>query len=463
MLSSVQTPATWVRRAFAWATAFCETAPLVAGNGDFPANEYGFRMLPLTFDGRSLNIGTRRLFVMGARCEYALCPPEDWENRLAAIRQQGFNTVLFSCPWFLHEPVQRTFDFEGGLDVGRFLRLAHEQGLKAIVRVGPAVGRPFDGSGIPSWFADLPEIAIREHEPAFMDLASRWYGQLAEQLAELQADQDDEGPLVAIQVEHEWTCGAVEHGREYLGELFRLARERGFSVPIITANGFWQDLDNAIETWVGWDDLLANLRQVRSVQPDKPRLAVLKPKNNDRYAGEAATSPSCDSTEIMKRIGAVVSTSAQPILDDAVRGLHVRANAGADAQGRLASMPVAKSLLDETGEPTPAAGMVKRISSFCSNFGALLADLEPEYQPVMLDLAASPASAGPGIVGMRGDGGRVVWVFRGGSEGWLHDAHGGWRAHSRHLWRRASYVVHPWVRICMEGEDSITQTSLPMR
>ena len=373
-------------------------------------------MPPLNFDGRSLTIGSRRLYVMGARCEYALCPPSDWENRLAAIRQQGFNTILFSCPWCLHEPAPRVFDFEDGLDVNRFLQLAHEQGLKAIIRIGPAVGSPFDGSGMPGWFADKPEIMLREHDPAFMDMTSRWFGKLSQQVADLQADKDEEGPLIAIQVENEWTCGAIDHGREYLGELFRLARERGLSVPIITSNGFWQDLENAIETWVGWDDLLANLRQVRAVQSNKPRLAVLKPKNNDRYMGRKSDPSGCEGGEIMKRIGAVASTGAQPILDDAVRGVHARINAGADAQGRLASMPVAQAVLDETGEPTSVAGMVKRITSFCSSFGTLLADLEPEYQPVMLDFAASPATSGPAVVSMRGDGGKVVWVFRGGAD-----------------------------------------------
>ena len=300
--------------------------------------------------------------------------------------------------------------------MNRFLQLAHEQGLKAIIRIGPAVGSPFDGSGMPGWFADKPEIMLREHDPAFMDMTSRWFGKLSQQVADLQADKDEEGPLIAIQVENEWTCGAIDHGREYLGELFRLARERGLSVPIITSNGFWQDLENAIETWVGWDDLLANLRQVRAVQSNKPRLAVLKPKNNDRYMGRKSDPSGCEGGEIMKRIGAVASTGAQPILDDAVRGVHARINAGADAQGRLASMPVAQAVLDETGEPTSVAGMVKRITSFCSSFGTLLADLEPEYQPVMLDFAASPATSGPAVVSMRGDGGKVVWVFRGGAD-----------------------------------------------
>ena len=350
---------------------------------------------------------------MGARCEYALCPPEDWGNRLAAIRQQGFNTILCSCPWSLHESAQRTFDFEGNLDVARFLKLAHQYGLKTIVRIGPAVGGPFDGSGMPGWFADKPEIAVRENDPAFIELVSRWYGKLAQQLSELQADQEDEGPLVAIQIEHEWTCGAIEHDREYLGEIFRLARERGFSVPIITANGFWQDLEHAVETWVGWDDLLANLRQVRSVQSDKPRIAVLKPKDNLRYLGNASANTDHDGAEIIRRIGAVVSTGAQPILDDAVRGVHAQFSAGSDAKGNLSSMPVEQSILDETGEPTDVAGLVKRLTSFCSNFGALLADLDPDYQPVMLDFAASPATTGPAITSMNGDGGKVVWVFRG--------------------------------------------------
>ncbi|MCH2160355.1 MAG: beta-galactosidase [Phycisphaerales bacterium] len=372
-------------------------------------------MPPVTFDGRSFSQANRRLWVTGARCEYTLCPPQGWADRLMAIKQQGFNTVLSSCPWLLHEPSKGRYDFSDGLDVAGFLRLAHEQGLRVILRIGPAVGRPFDGAGLPAWLADEPDVQVREADPAFMNICSKWYAKVAEQVADLQADQEGGNSLLAIQVEHDWFCGAVEPGRNYLGELVRFARERGFSVPILTSNGFWQDVEQAIETWVGWDDLLRNLRQVRALQSGKPRLAVLSPPGNDRHVGAASGRSCFDGAAITERIGSVLAAGGQPILDDAVQSIHVHAAPGADHEGPLSTVPVAQALLDETGEPTEAARLVKRIASFSSNFGALLSDLDPDTQPVTLDVTASSGDIGPAIVGMHGDGGRVNWIFRGGS------------------------------------------------
>ena len=373
-------------------------------------------MPPITFDGRSFSQGGRRLWVTGARCEYALCSPRSWADRLMAIRQQGFNTVLCSCPWLLHEPIKGQYDFTGALDVAEFIRLAGEEGLRVILRIGPAVGRPFDGAGLPTWFADEPEITVREADPAFMKLCSKWYETVAGQVGELQADKAAGNPLLAVQVEHDWFCGAVEPGRDYLGELVRFALERGFSVPILTANGFWQDVEQAIETWNGWDDLLRNLRQVRSLQPGKPRLAMLTPPGNDQRFGEDPPRSRFDGSAITERIGSVLAAGGQPILDDAVQAVHVHAGAGADAQGSLSTVPVAQALLDETGDPTDDARLVKRIASFSSSFGSLLSDLEPDGQPVTLDVTSSPSNIGPAIVGLRGDGGRINWVFKGGSK-----------------------------------------------
>ena len=375
---------------------------------------WGADMPPVTFDGKSFSVGSRRFLIVGARFEYSLCPPEEWENRLLAVKQQGFNTVLISCPWFLHEPTQGVFDFEDSLDVARCIDIAEELGLKVVLRAGPVVGRPFDGAGLPNWLADHPEILIRERDPAFMDLVSRWYGALSKQIADKQADLETEGPVLAVQLEHEWTCGAIEDGRSYLDELIRLARERGLSVPVMTANNFWQDIDESIETWIGWDDLLANLRQVRSLQSDKPRIAVLSAHDNDLYSNHTVKESDLNGSDLMQRIGEVVATGGHPIVDDAVKGIHSRGTAGADDNGSLATVSTARSLINETGEPTTNSGFVSRLTSFCSNFSSLLADLDPDQQSVVLDLHGSPKGSGPAILGSQGDCGSITWAFRGG-------------------------------------------------
>ena len=375
---------------------------------------WGADMPPVTFDGKSFTIGTRRFLIVGARFEYSLCPPEEWENRLLAVKQQGFNTILISCPWFLHESTHGVFDFAGSLDVARCLDIAERVGLKVILRAGPSVGRPFDGGGLPNWLADHSEILIRERDPAFMDLVSRWYGALSKEVADKQADLEHEGPLLAVQIEHEWTCGSIDDGRSYLDELIRLARERGFSVPAMMANNFWQDIDESIETWVGWDDLLANLRQVRSLQPDKPRIAVLSHDDNYLYSNHSAKDSGLNGSDLMQRIGEVVATGGHPIIDDAVKGIHARGTAGADDNGSLATVSTAISLISETGEPTEHSGFVSRLISFCSNFPSLLADLDPNQQSAVLDLHGSPKDSGPAILGSHGDCGSITWAFRGG-------------------------------------------------
>lgn len=369
-------------------------------------------MPPITFDGKSIMIAGRRLFIVGARFEYSLCPPSAWEDRLLALKQRGFNTILTSCPWFLHERTEGRFDFEGQLAVGRFLQLAHRHGLRVIAKIGPAIGQPFDGSGLPAWLGletaakTEAEVRLREDDPAFLKLVSRFYGRLSRAMVDWQADRDEGGPLIGVQIEDGWVCGSLQHGKAYLGELFRQARERGFAVPVLSANGFWQDLEEPIETWIGWRDLAADMRQVGHAQPTKPRIATLRRPPMDEG--------SVSSDEVATRIAEAVSAGAQPILDEAVEAIHTQAEAGLSAGGGPAAPAPSPAVLHRSGEAVAGSGPTKRIASFCSNFGVLLADQDPpRNQGAVLDLASSPSGSGPAIMGTRGSAGQVIWAFRG--------------------------------------------------
>ena len=54
------------------------------------------------------------------------------------IAQLGCNTVIASCPWFLHEPIAGRFDFDGDLNISEFLADAQSAGR----RTPSAVRRP---------------------------------------------------------------------------------------------------------------------------------------------------------------------------------------------------------------------------------------------------------------------------------------------------------------------------------
>lgn len=70
----------------------------------------------------------------------------------------GANTVETYMPWQLHEPKKGKFDFGQGdndmsmfLDFERFLRIAQEEDLLALIRPGPYICAEWDFGGFPRY------------------------------------------------------------------------------------------------------------------------------------------------------------------------------------------------------------------------------------------------------------------------------------------------------------------------
>ena len=372
-------------------------------------------MPPITFDGRSFLVSGRRTTLFGGGFEYVMQAEHDRRDRLDSLARLGFNTVVASCPWFLHEPTAGRFDFEGRLDVGRFLREAHESGLHAVLRIGPAIGAPFDGSGLPTWIGERADVEPRTGSPGFLELVSRWFSRLSEEIVDLQGDRDGGGPLVAIQVEHGWNCGSKAAGRAYLVELVRYARERGITVPILTSNGFWQETEGAIETWAGWDDLFSNLRQVSSLQPGKPRICTIERPAASAYHRPGVASVEAPSGDLPDRTVRALAAGAQTMIAHAVDGVLPAGVAGRDVAGDIAPNAFAHPLLDAVGDPTAIGTSMSMIARFARDFGGVLADLDPDDQPMVVD----PDDPAPGVVAVprSGGAGSATFFFRkGGSE-----------------------------------------------
>ena len=372
--------------------------------------------MPITFDARSFVSTGRRIALAAAGVEYAALDPGDRLDRLRTLAALGFNTVLASCPWMLHEPVPGRFDFDGRLDVGGFLDEAHAVGLRVILRIGPAIGSPFDGSGLPPWLVEVPDLEARAGSPAFMERVAAWYGTLAERLVPRQADRDGGGPLLAIQIEHDWQCGAATASQAYLSELLRYARERGFTIPVLTANGFWAPVEGAIETWSGWDDLFANVRQLVTIQPGMPRLCVVdRSAEPEAFIRPGRRVESAAASEVAGRVGRVIAAGGLPIVAHAVAGAFPAGAIGVDDHGAISSSPFASPLVDETGRPTDRGLAVSRLARFVRDFAPLVADLDPDDTPLVVD--PEDRTAGVSVVPRRGGLGDLVFAFRRGDGG----------------------------------------------
>jgi hypothetical protein len=382
----------------------------------------------VTYDGQSFLINGRRQWLVGASIQYSLTPPSTWPSLIAAAKQAGFNLIDASVPWNRHEPRPGRFDFAGMNDLRRFVMQCGAAGLKVLLRVGPNIGAAFDGGGLPPWLHDVPRMKIREGNDVFLERVSAFFHKLFEQVSDLQVTTQDGpsgregGPLLLVQFEHGWHCSNDVQGQKYLRELGRYVRECGITTPLLTANDLWQDVEGAIETWTGCDDLLVNLRQLRAVQSHAPRIATVFDADRIERWG-SGNAPPITPTDLVQRLGQVLASGAQPILTGFHAGLYSGFGAGrlSGENGGFATPRIVGGLVDEAGRRTEGYSTVKRLVSFAASFGHVFAELDPDYHPVSIDVSrvldGDPKSRAqsPGllVVPLRGSQGSIVFVFSG--------------------------------------------------
>jgi beta-galactosidase len=147
----------------------------------------------------------------------------DWGPCLDAMRSMGFRLVDTYVPWAVHEVEPGSFDFgqkNPRLDVARFLRLAQERGLHAVVRPGPHVNAELTYFGLPErvvWDREcqartprqnpvmLPMVPVAFPVPSyasgvFLGEVEAWFDAACEVLAPLRWP---DGPIVLVQVDNE--------------------------------------------------------------------------------------------------------------------------------------------------------------------------------------------------------------------------------------------------------------------
>jgi beta-galactosidase len=150
-------------------------------------------------------------------------PPGDWRPGLEAMRAMGLRLVDIYVPWGVHETAPGEYDFgerNPSLDVVRFLEMAHEIGLRCVMRPGPHINAELTYFGLPErivWDEEcqartpgghpviLPIVPVAFPVPsyasdAFLGETARWYRAVGRQLSRLRWP---EGPIVLVQVDNE--------------------------------------------------------------------------------------------------------------------------------------------------------------------------------------------------------------------------------------------------------------------
>jgi beta-galactosidase len=150
-------------------------------------------------------------------------PASEWRPGLEAMRDMGLRLVDTYVPWGVHETAPGEYDFgrrDTRLNVARFLEMAHEVGLRCVLRPGPHINAELTFFGLPErivWDSEcqartpgghpviLPMVPVMFPVPsyasdAFLVETTRWYRAVGAELGRLRWP---EGPIVLVQVDNE--------------------------------------------------------------------------------------------------------------------------------------------------------------------------------------------------------------------------------------------------------------------
>ena len=187
-----------------------------------------------SFNSSTFLLDDQPLPIRSGEMHFARIPPEYWSHRLRMAKALGLNAIATYVFWNFHQPAEDSFDFTSpSHDLGRFLQLAHEEGLYVLLRPGPYVCAEWDFGGLPFWFLNYEDLKVRSYDKTYLGFVEKYYRKLAEIVVPLQITHG--GPILMVQIENEY--GYYGSDQNYLGYLQKLWVELGITVPFYTADG----------------------------------------------------------------------------------------------------------------------------------------------------------------------------------------------------------------------------------
>ena len=128
----------------------------------------------VTIDQEDFMIDGKKTKIISGAIHYFRVVPEYWYDRLSKLKACGFNTLETYMCWNLHEETEGYFNFDGMLDIVKFIEIAKELGLYVILRPGPYICSEWEFGGLPAWLLTKPGLKLRCNEPQFIHYASRY-------------------------------------------------------------------------------------------------------------------------------------------------------------------------------------------------------------------------------------------------------------------------------------------------
>jgi beta-galactosidase len=222
-----------------------------------------------------LRDGEPHLVISGA-LHYFRVHPAQWRDRLRRLVVMGCDTVETYVAWNVHQPAPGETTWEGFADLGRFLDLAAEEGLDAIVRPGPYICAEWENGGFPGWLLADRNLRLRHRDARYLAHVDAWFDELIPVIAARQASRG--GRVVMVQVENEY--GSYGDDRAYLAHLRDGLIARGIEELLVTSDGparMWLTggtVEGALATVNFGSRALEVLEMAREELPEQPQMCM---------------------------------------------------------------------------------------------------------------------------------------------------------------------------------------------
>lgn len=187
----------------------------------------------LEIKNASFYIDGKKTGIYSGAIHYFRVMPEYWEDRLLKLKAAGLNTVETYVPWNMHEKRENEFDFDGILDIEKFIETAQKLGLYVIVRPGPYICAEWDLGGFPAWILKDENIRLRCFDKKYISYVEKYFKVLIPKLVKHQITNG--GNIIAMQVENEY--GSFGRDKKYMYYLRDLMRNLGVDVQLFTSDG----------------------------------------------------------------------------------------------------------------------------------------------------------------------------------------------------------------------------------
>ncbi|KAJ9183730.1 hypothetical protein P3X46_007542 [Hevea brasiliensis] len=197
-----------------------------------------------------------------------------WPDLIKKAKDGGLDAIETYVFWNAHEPTRRQYDFNGNLDLIRFIKTVQAEGLYAVLRIGPYVCAEWNYGGFPVWLHNLPGVELRTANQVFMDEMQNFTTLIVDMMKQENLFASQGGPIIIAQVENEYgnvmsSYGAA--GKAYIDWCAYMADSLDIGVPWImcqqsdapepminTCNGWYCDSftpnnPNSPKIWGGKD------------------------------------------------------------------------------------------------------------------------------------------------------------------------------------------------------------------